>query len=116
MAATVDGQAALEKRRAALFAIYLRCEEKAHRGPTSECGGCGNCSTCRDDHAGPTPKFTGRLPGALAPESLATAIATLSADHSPSGEHAVRLAAAAICRGADALTPAERKDALARLD
>lgn len=119
MAVTVDGQAALEKRRAALFAIYLRCEEKAHRGHSSDCGGCDQPSPCGDhdgDGAGASPKFRSRLPRSLAPESLAKAIDTLSADQSPSGEHAIRLAAAAICRGADVLAPAERKDALQRLD
>jgi hypothetical protein len=117
MAATVDGQADLEKRRAALFAIYLRCEEREHRGRSSACGGCGQCDGCRDhDGAGEGDTFMSRLPRTLAPESLATAIETLSRDRSPAGEHAVRLATAAICRGFDALEPAEWKDALHRLD
>lgn len=124
MAATVDGQAALERRRAALFAIYLRCEQNEHRSPSSACS-CGQCGACQDrdhdrdgdgDDFDPKPNFSWRLPKALAPESLATAIETLSADDSPSGEHAVRLAAAAICRGSDVLTPEERRDALRRLD
>ena len=114
---TGDDQDARKRRQAALFAIYLRCAARAHRGHSNACGDCGGCDHCggRGDRA-PSRSALARLPAALGPESLATAVEALAGDRGPGSEHAVRLAAAAICRGVDALGRGEYQDALQRLD
>jgi len=52
----------------------------------------------------------------LASESLHTAVDALTSDDSDEGVHGARLAVAALCRGADALEPAELDSALQRLN
>lgn len=99
---------AWRKRRAALFSIYLRCEDGAHRGHASDCPGCPECRR--------RTRGIALLPHQLAPQSLADALDVLLDDRSPGGEHAVRMATAAICRGMDALAPQERDEAFRRLD
>jgi hypothetical protein len=116
--ATVDGQEARKRRRAALFAIYLRCEGREHLARSSDggdCRGCGQSRGCRCDR-GHAPSVTAHLPGELAPESLETAVEALASDNSEEGVLSARLGLAALCRGADVLEPAELESALRKLD
>jgi hypothetical protein len=111
MAATGEREAEAnqwKRRRAALFSLYLRCEDVAHRAHASDCAGCAQC--------GRRTRGISLLPRQLAPHSLSDALDVLLDDRSPGSAHALRMATAAICRGVDALAPDERDQALRRLE